>query len=309
MASMPKRKVTPSASHASSCLVWVKSVSPRREIRRNPAPRQSRIARSSCSAAPSCEGRLPGRLTMLSTSAGVGQRDDQRVVAPGAVVGDIDALLAARAGGHERAVDIEHGLGEEVGRLRLPDLDPRPIEDVLEGLDVVGGEAAAEVAGGGGVGDAVGAEGVEEDGVVAPQLDVVEAGAIAEGVVGEVQDVVTLVVREVVLEQVESFVDGLGEPEFPYQELHGPDPAGGDGAGLLGDVIMDVRRGEDRLWRGAVIVRSSRWRIFRLPVAWCGVESASLEISLWVRSWDLCRSIQCAGNAGRFRFFRDRSSD
>ena len=30
MASMPKRNVTSSASQASSCLVWVKSVSPRR---------------------------------------------------------------------------------------------------------------------------------------------------------------------------------------------------------------------------------------------------------------------------------------
>ena len=79
----------------------------------------------------------------------------------------------------------------------LPDLEPGLIEDVLEGLDVVGGEASAEVAGGGGVGDAVGPEGVEEDDVVASQLDVVEAGAVAEGVVGEVQDVIGLVVGEV----------------------------------------------------------------------------------------------------------------
>ena len=129
--------------------------------------------------------------------AGVGQRDDQRVIAPGAVVGDVDALLAAGAGGDEGAVDVDDGLVEELGRLLLPDLEPGLIEDVLQGLDVVGGEAAAEVAGGGGVGDAVGAQGVEEDVVVAPQFDVVEAGAVAQGVVGEVQDVVALVVREV----------------------------------------------------------------------------------------------------------------
>ena len=60
-------------------------------------------------------------------------------------------------------------------------LTPGLVEDVLEGLDVVGGEAAAEVAGGGGVGDAVGAEGVEEDLVVAPQFDVLEAGAAGTG--------------------------------------------------------------------------------------------------------------------------------
>ena len=159
--------------------------------------------------------------------AGVGQRDDQRVITPGAVVGDIDALLAAGAGGDEGAVDVEDGLVEEVGRLLLPDLESGLIEDVLEGLDVVGREASAEVAGGGGVGDAVGAEGVEEDEVVAPQFDVVEAGAVAEGVVGEVEDVVGLVIGEVELEQVESFVDGLGEAELLDQELDGADAAAG----------------------------------------------------------------------------------
>jgi hypothetical protein len=39
--------------------------------------------------------------------------------------------------------------------LLVPDLDPRAIEDVLKNLDVLGYEAPAEVAGGGGVGDAV----------------------------------------------------------------------------------------------------------------------------------------------------------
>jgi hypothetical protein len=51
-----------------------------------------------------------------------------------------------------------------------------------------GGEASAEVARGGGVGDAVGAQGVEEDEIVASQLDIVETGPIEQGVVGEVQD-------------------------------------------------------------------------------------------------------------------------
>jgi hypothetical protein len=55
------------------------------------------------------------------------------------------------------------------------------------------GEAAAEVAGGGRVGDAAGAQGVEEDLVVAPQLDVLQAGPLAERVVGEVEDVVGFV--------------------------------------------------------------------------------------------------------------------
>jgi hypothetical protein len=110
------------------------------------------------------------------------------VITPGAVVGDVDALLATGAGGDEGTINIEDGLVEEVGRLLFPDLDPGLIEDVLECLDVVGGEAPAEVTRGGRVGDAVGAQGVEEDDVVAPQFDVVEAGAVAQRVSPDYSD-------------------------------------------------------------------------------------------------------------------------
>ena len=61
---------------------------------------------------------------------------------------------------------------------------------------------------------------------------------------------VTLVVREVELEQVEPFVDRLGEPEFPHEELNGADPTAGDGLCLGGGLVADVRGGEDRLRRG-----------------------------------------------------------
>jgi hypothetical protein len=174
---------------------------------------------------------------------------DQRVIAPGAVVGDIDALLAARTGGDERAVDVEDGLVEEVGRLLLPDFDPHLIEDVLKGLDVVGGETAAEVAGGGGIRDAVGAQGVEEDDVIASQLDVIEAGTVAQRVVGDVEDVVGFVVGEVELEQVEPLVDSLREAELADQQVDGADAAAGDGSCLGRGFVLDVAGRDDRIGR------------------------------------------------------------
>ncbi len=60
--------------------------------------------------------------------------------------------------------------------------------------DIVLGEAAAEVALGGRVGDAAGAGGVEVDLVVAPSLDVFEASPASEEIEGDVQDVVGFVV-------------------------------------------------------------------------------------------------------------------
>jgi len=71
---------------------------------------------------------------------------------------------------------------EEVGRLLFPELPSDLIEDVLEDVHVVGGEASAEVTSRVGSGMRVGAECVEEDDIIASQFDVVEARAIAQGV-------------------------------------------------------------------------------------------------------------------------------
>jgi hypothetical protein len=58
------------------------------------------------------------------------------------------------------------------------------------------------------------------------------------------------VVGEVVLEQMEALVDGLGEAELADQELDGADAAAGYRPRLGGDVVVDVAGGEDWLGRG-----------------------------------------------------------
>ena len=124
---------------------------------------------------------------------------------PGAVVGDVDALLATGAGGDECAVGVEDGLLEEgrwgccrqtFSRVALKIACKR-------GKRAASSKRAAEIAGRGGVGDPAGAQGVEVDAFVAPQLQVFETGFVAKGVVGDVQDVVGLVVRGSDLEQAE----------------------------------------------------------------------------------------------------------
>ena len=61
-------------------------------------------------------------------------------------------------------------------------------------------EAAAEVAGRGGIGNAARAEGIEVILVVATQFDVLQAGAVAQGVVGDVENVIGIVVGHVDLQ-------------------------------------------------------------------------------------------------------------
>ena len=116
--------------------------------------------------------------------------------------------------------------------------------------DVGGLEASAEVAGRGRIGNAVGAESVEEDLVVATQFDVLQAIAVAKGVVGEVEDVIRFVIRQMDLEQVQPLVDGVDEANAFGEKVKGADAAVSDGAVALADLVMDVAGGEDGSVRG-----------------------------------------------------------
>ncbi len=61
---------------------------------------------------------------------------------------------------------------------------------------------------------------------------------------------VGLGVGEVELEQVEPLVDGLGQSELADHQMDGADAAAGDRPDLVGDFIVDVGGGEDRVDRG-----------------------------------------------------------
>jgi hypothetical protein len=58
---------------------------------------------------------------------------------------------------------------------------------------------------------ASGAEGVEINFVLATQFEIFQAGAVAQGVVGKVEDVIRLVIGQMNLEQVQVVVDGIDE--------------------------------------------------------------------------------------------------
>ena len=115
---------------------------------------------------------------------------------------------------------------EELGRLLGPDPQPRLIDGVHQGQDVGLGEAAAEVPCGGGVGDALGAQGVEIDLVVASQFEVLDAVAAGQDVEGDVEDVVGFVIGEMALEEMEVAVDVADQADPAGQQEHGADAAG-----------------------------------------------------------------------------------
>ena len=111
-------------------------------------------------------------------------------------------------------------------------------------------EAPAEVPGGRRIGDPLGAERVEEDLVVAAELDVLKTGAIHDAVVGDVQNVVGFVVGQMELQDIEVLVDGLGQPELLRHLVDEPDTAVGEPVSALGDLVADVAGSEHRVVLG-----------------------------------------------------------
>src|SRR6185369_5431117 len=77
----------------------------------------------------------------------IGQGDDEGMIPPSAIVGDIHALFAFAGGLDEDAVHVDPGQLEEAGRLPRPDAFADIVDDVDERVDVRGGEPPAEIAG------------------------------------------------------------------------------------------------------------------------------------------------------------------
>jgi len=73
-------------------------------------------------------------------------------------VGDVDALLALGVSLNKGAVGVQNRQGEDLRRLLGPDLLASPVDGVHQDHDVGLTGAAAEVAGGRGVADALGAQ-------------------------------------------------------------------------------------------------------------------------------------------------------
>src|SRR5205085_9157739 len=101
-------------------------------------------------------------------------------------------------------------------------------------------EPAQEVASGGRVGDALRPQQVEVSFVVAQQFQVVDGSAPGQQVEGEVEDVVGFKVRDVPLEEMESAVEGSGQPQALDQQVKGPQASAVDAFGLGGHVVVDV---------------------------------------------------------------------
>jgi hypothetical protein len=185
-------------------------------------------------------GAVAGSIDNAQHFTGVGQADEQRMVTPGAVISDIHAFLAIARSANERAIDVDHSLLEEANRLLLPQTDADIVVDVLQGVDVGDGETPGEIASRGGIRNPLGTERIEEVDIVAAPFDILHAGAVAQGIEGEVQDVIGLEIRKMDFEDVEPLVDGVDESNVLSEFVQEGDAAASDAGGAFREGVAET---------------------------------------------------------------------
>ena len=77
-------------------------------------------------------------------------------------------------------------------------------------------------------------------------IHVLQAGAFAQGVVGQVEDVVGLVEGAMDLQQVQAVIDGLDQAEAARQQVDRAEAAVGEAAAAVGDLVVGGGGGEHR---------------------------------------------------------------
>ena len=84
------------------------------------------------------------------------------MVAPGAILGDVHAGFAFAGGGHQHSMNVNQRLVEERRWLPSPDALADIVEKVDQGVHLSGLKTTAEITSSRWIGNATGAEGIEE---------------------------------------------------------------------------------------------------------------------------------------------------
>ena len=158
---------------------------------------------------------------------------------------NVHPFLVFSVGGYQGAVCVQNGFLEEGLGLLFPHTHPNSIVDILKLIDVALAETSTEIAGKWSGRDASAAEGIAVDVVKWRNLDVLQTGAVAQGIVSDVEHMIGFVIRQVDLEQVDVVVDGVNEADASSEQVKGAKAAVGNAVDAFGDFVVDVAGGED----------------------------------------------------------------
>ena len=150
--------------------------------------------------------------------APLGQRHDQRRVAPLPVVADLHPFLAFAASGGNGPIHINLRPLEETRWLLGPDLAATLIDGFHQIHHVRRLKAAHKIPRRAGSGNLLCSHRLQEADTVTPHFDILIAGPPRGHVVDQAQHVIRFVVRLVALEQLHPLVNGLRQPA-PLHDL------------------------------------------------------------------------------------------
>ena len=132
---------------------------------------------------------------------------DPRVISPDSVVRDVHPFLALARSRSQCPVGVNNSLFEKRIRLLLPHPQAGFVDNIHQRFDVDFVEATTEISCSRRIGNSLSTERVKVNLVVASDFYVFEACAAGHDVIGDVEDMVGLVVRKVSLEEFELAID------------------------------------------------------------------------------------------------------
>jgi hypothetical protein len=190
---------------------------------------------------------VAGTVDQIEHLVGVGERDHQGGIAPNAFVGKSHAAFAFPESRRNGAIGIDKGLSQKAPGLLIPNPLPHRVGDLHELEDIGLFKATGEVSTGGRVGNALGAQTIEEGLIIASQFNILQPHSIQQRVVGQIQHMIALMVRKVLLKQMQPGVDLLPQPQFVDHQMDRADASAVNRPGFLGHLVVNVAGLQDRL--------------------------------------------------------------
>src|SRR6478752_895948 len=140
----------------------------------------------------------------------VGEREYKRGKTPEPFVGKRHPSFALSQRRSHRAVGVNKGLRQKPTRLLFPDPLAGRIDGFHELQNRVLIKASCKISTGGRIRDPLCSQTIQERFIIATQLDILQPLTLEQGIVSEVQHVITLVIGQMPLEQLQPAIDFLG---------------------------------------------------------------------------------------------------
>ncbi len=197
----------------------------------------------------------------------VGQGDQKRVVTPLSLMRKAHALLTLTPGRCVGSVHIDDRFfALTPGKTFLPQLGPNAVDGLHQLNDIFFAKPPGEVPGRGRVRNALNSQAIHEYFIVAPQFNIIKAGAPAKRIVGYVQNMVRFMIRKVPLQKVHFLINGIRKAAVTSQQMKSSDSTTFNRSDSLCHFIVNIFRSQKRfvLLRPLSALKTFRQFLFTL---------------------------------------------